>query len=237
MPAVNEKRGLGLILAILGVLAMYAAFAPAAKATEITPANTTVNITNVSPSDFITDNAYGPDGVRCTSSSGTFTTPSDASPPDLNKNQPGVGTFSGAHGNGYGSVITDIEEISFTGCTQYDFDARSTGFSATTTTHGTWTVAAHASTIRDATLSIGVPPGGAVIEISIPFISNCVITVSNDRASSVVAEYHNPSQENPNGLADVDGQIYYSQTSNCQGSAPAQYEALYEPDVAVTVAP
>lgn len=232
MPAVNEKRGVGLTLAILGVLAMYAAFAPSAKATEVTPADTTVNF-SLAPgasSDFKPTNAYADSGFRCTSSGGTFHIPDEPN----NKNQP----VEGPQSNGHGSVIADLA-MEFTNCSQFNFETGNSGFSMTLTTDGNWTTAAHASPHRDPMLAVGVPPSGISYVISIPLLPNCNVMVSPEKTSSIIAEYWNPEVKEgfDNGMIDLDGQVTYTQSGTCTGSSPLQLEAIYEPDVAVTVTP
>lgn len=213
------------VLAALGVLGISAA---SASATRITPAGTAIRATSTT-TNFIPENAFSPSSIRCSESSASATTPtqSEPFPPGTQNNTNRIGT--GTNSASAGSVIMDISPApTFSKCGDFvGTEEKAPATVATNTTNGTWTIAGDFIAKTAIPIAIGVPSNGATITIG-----TCVITVSNGRASSVMARWTNGTNSTtaPSTMR-VDGQIRFSDAAaGCSGfntANPAQFESTY----------
>lgn len=197
-------------LALTAIFALVAMLAPKAEATAIDPPNTAFTASNANTEEtwFVPNNAYGSTefgaqlGLGCLDSSAQFSSGTDAYPFKQSINRNGTGT----HSTDAGSVIADLD-ASFEECGVYNFVMGSApalvqGFTVTVSTSGNWTVAGDNLDDDEGRAAIAVPSDGATVDIVHSILGQCVITVSPDRASSVMADYYNG-----NHRLEVDGQI------------------------------
>lgn len=197
------------------------AFTSVASATVVEPAGETFEATNVGATTFVTDNGTGV-GLSC-----NVSTAQGEIPPvgDSNDND-----------NPDGSVFGQLTSIAFNQCTDdvlgqpVDVDTSGSG--------DQWTVSAMAyedgmDTETDDTLTVGVPPGGAVLTVAA--LGDCRITVpkvgTTDVAAAATGDWQDGTATAPAELS-IDTQVAFDDTDPatdpCNLESPAVYNGDYE---------
>lgn len=213
------------------VVAVALGFVPAAaSATEVKPAAAkyTASLAPGTLLVFVETNAYAEEAMGCTKSKFEGETPEEGGH-KLNKNKPEFGSKS----VGYGSVLMEMNNITFTECNFYKWEAATKKWllvmpetkttDTTSLNNGFWTLSAYRDATSKPFTAIAIPKAGLIIKYP-----ECEITVSPKEVSAVFGEWTNGNATTAS-KDRVDGQLYYTKAgAGCKaGEQPLQWEATY----------
>src|SRR5690606_13881377 len=142
-------------------------------------------------------------------------------------NKTNIGTFS----RDSGGVIANLDAVpEFEDCDVYLLEEKAQNYTVseppeillpgvTVTPSGGWTVSVDNINGSDVVAAIGVPPNGVEIDIPVPTLGSCVLSVTQGKAQSVMADFVNadPTATPPTEAELlVDSQIKFVESPNSQ---------------------